>query len=178
MLLEFSGKVTNLIDDFNKDLEVMLEKNLKDGLADVKEVHVSAITQAIEQSQTVPLAVSYRQESFSSAVSGSRTVEDQLSRLVNERKYEEALTDALERDEKADTGLVLWLLTQVDHDILQHEPMFLGAAVMISLHSHLLEKTPDSFVLNWLVHLESALQRYDRMGLCARSYLNRSAAAR
>lgn len=61
MLLEFSGKVTNLIDDFNKDLEVMLEKNLKDGLADVKEVHVSAITQAIEQSQTVPLAVSYRQ---------------------------------------------------------------------------------------------------------------------
>nr|XP_011461872.1 PREDICTED: uncharacterized protein LOC101295505 [Fragaria vesca subsp. vesca] len=54
-LEEFPKQVTGLIDDFvNKDFGVMLEKKVKNELADIKDAFVCANTPGIEQTQTVP----------------------------------------------------------------------------------------------------------------------------
>ncbi|EPS72410.1 hypothetical protein M569_02332 [Genlisea aurea] len=85
----------------------------------------------------------------------------ELTRLIGERKYDEAFTDALQR---SDVGLVSWLCTQVDlAGILLMSPVPLSSGVLLSLLQQLgcdlSNDTPRK--LMWMREIVSAMNPGD-----------------
>ncbi|GFP90969.1 varicose-related protein [Phtheirospermum japonicum] len=87
----------------------------------------------------------------------------ELSRLIGERKYEEAFNAALQR---TDVNIVSWLCTQVDlPGILSMNPLPLGQGVLLSLLQQLAcdigKDTPRK--LTWMREVVSAINPTDPM---------------
>ncbi|KAK6133060.1 hypothetical protein DH2020_033215 [Rehmannia glutinosa] len=87
----------------------------------------------------------------------------ELSRLIGERKYEEAFTAALQR---SDVTIVSWLCAQVDlPGILSLNPLPLGQGVLLSLLQQLAcdisKETPRK--LTWMREVLSAINPTDSM---------------
>ncbi|XP_051135096.1 enhancer of mRNA-decapping protein 4-like [Andrographis paniculata] len=87
----------------------------------------------------------------------------ELSRLVAERKYEEAFTSALQR---SDVSIVSWLCAQVDlPGILSMNPLPLSQGVLLSLLQQLAcdigKDTPRK--LAWMMEILSAINPADSM---------------
>nr|XP_011461583.1 PREDICTED: enhancer of mRNA-decapping protein 4-like [Fragaria vesca subsp. vesca]XP_011461584.1 PREDICTED: enhancer of mRNA-decapping protein 4-like [Fragaria vesca subsp. vesca] len=95
----------------------------------------------------------------------------QLSRLVSERRYDEAFTSALEM---SDVGIVSWLCAQVDlHGILLQEHVPLSIEVLISLLKHLASDNNknEPRKLAWKRDVIDALKRIEAMAMHIRPYL-------
>ncbi|KAM5582770.1 enhancer of mRNA-decapping protein 4 [Rosa sericea] len=87
----------------------------------------------------------------------------ELSRLVTERKYEEAFTGALQR---SDVGIVSWLCAQVDlHGILLLQPVPLSQGVLLSLLQQLAcdinNDTPRKVA--WMTDVAAAINPSNQM---------------
>lgn len=87
----------------------------------------------------------------------------ELSRLISDRKYEEAFTGALQR---SDVSIVSWLCSQVDmHGLLSMVPLPLSQGVLLSLLQHLAcdinKDTPQK--LAWLTDVAAAINPADPM---------------
>ncbi|XP_050371073.1 enhancer of mRNA-decapping protein 4 [Argentina anserina] len=87
----------------------------------------------------------------------------ELSRLVTERKYEEAFTGALQR---SDVGIVSWLCGQVDlHGILLLQPLPLSQGVLLSLLQQLAcdisNDTPRKVL--WMTDVAAAINPSNQM---------------
>ncbi|KAL7103295.1 hypothetical protein ACP275_08G170900 [Erythranthe tilingii] len=85
----------------------------------------------------------------------------ELSRLITERKYEEAFTTALQR---SDVNIVSWLCTQVDlPGILSMNPLPVSQGVLLSLLQQLacdiIKETPRK--LTWMREVLSAINPTD-----------------
>lgn len=87
----------------------------------------------------------------------------ELSRLIAERKYEEAFTGALQR---SDVNIVSWLCSQVDlRGILSMVPLPLSQGVLLSLLQQLscdINKEP-SRKLGWMMDVAAAINPTDPM---------------
>ncbi|XP_061353265.1 enhancer of mRNA-decapping protein 4-like isoform X2 [Gastrolobium bilobum] len=87
----------------------------------------------------------------------------ELSRLISERKYEEAFTGALQR---SDVSIVSWLCSQVDlHGLLSMVPLPLSQGVVLSLLQQLAcdinNETPRKIA--WMTDVAAAINPSDPM---------------